>query len=70
MFCSYHSSCIDLSMSLVDSQVEGFLWCLNFVFQGEYVILNDINFGRDSGIFVANLLASLGGGGQRFQIRW
>ena len=42
--CSYHHSCIDLPMALVDFQAEGCLLRLHHVCQGEYVVLNGINF--------------------------
>ena len=44
MVYPYRSSYIDLTMALVDCQVEGFPLFLHHVFQGGYVVLNYINF--------------------------
>ena len=44
MVCSYHSSCIDLPVALVDFQTEGSPSRFHHVCQGEYVILNYIDF--------------------------
>ena len=40
----YCYSCIDLPVALVDCKVEGFHLRLNHVYQGEYVLLNYIDF--------------------------
>ena len=51
MVCSYHSSCIDLPVALVGFQVDGCPSRLNHVCQGEYVLLNYIDFdGSDRNI--------------------
>ena len=44
MVCSYHYSCLDLPVALVDCQVEGCPLRLHRDCQGEYVILNNIDF--------------------------
>ena len=44
MVCSYHYSCIDLPVALVDFQTEGSPSRFHHVCQGEYVILNYIDF--------------------------
>ena len=44
MVCSYHSSCLNLPVALVDCHAEVFLSRLHHICQGEYVILNDIDF--------------------------
>ena len=44
MVCSYRSSCLDLPVALVGFQMEGCPSRLNQVCQGEYVLLNDIDF--------------------------
>ena len=41
---SYRSWCIDLTVALIDFQLEGCPLSLNRVCQGEYVLFNDINF--------------------------
>ena len=46
MVCSCHYYCHDLSMALVDCQVEDFSYYLYHICQEEYVILNDTNFDR------------------------
>ena len=46
MLCYYRSSCIDSPVALVDCKAEGFPLYLHQVFQGEYVILNYIDFDR------------------------
>ena len=49
-------------MDIIDCQMEGRPSRLYHVFQGEYVILNYINFDRGIKTFVAIILMSLGGG--------
>ena len=43
MVRSYHSSCINLPVALVDCQVEGCAARLYHVYQGEHVAMHDIN---------------------------
>ena len=52
MLCSWRSSCLYLTVYLVDFLVEGFSSCLYQICQEEYVLLNYINFGEGSGRFV------------------
>ena len=47
MVCSYPYSCIYLPVELVDCQVDGFPSCLHHVYQGVYVVMNEI--GLDGG---------------------
>ena len=43
MVCSYSSSFINLTVALVDFQVEGCASRLHYVCQGEYVAMHDID---------------------------
>ena len=50
--CSYRSSCLYLPVVLVDCQVEGHPLRSHHICQGEYVVLNDIDFdGAERKIF-------------------
>ena len=46
MVCSCRYSCLELPVALVDCQVEVCPLRLNHICQGEYVLLNDIDFYR------------------------
>ena len=51
MVCSYRYYCLDLPVALVDYQAEGCPSRFHHVFQGEYVLLNDIEYdGADQNI--------------------
>ena len=69
MVCSYHSSCLDLPVALVDCQVGGYPPRLYHVCQGEYVLLNYINFdGGEWNIFRV-FFDNLGRGGKSYQLK-
>ena len=52
MVCSYRSSCLDLSVALVDCQMKGRELRLHHVCQGEYVAMHDIELdGVERNIF-------------------
>ena len=42
--CSYRSTCLELTVALVDCNMEDCSSRLRHIFQGEYVVLNDIDF--------------------------
>ena len=44
MVCSYHSTCLELPVALVDFKMEGCSSRVHHVFKGGYVVLNDIDF--------------------------
>ena len=60
MVYSYRYCFFDLPVGIVDCQVEGCPSRLYHVCQGEYVLLNDIDF-EWSGRFFAIVLMRLGG---------
>ena len=69
MVCSYRSSCIDLPVALVDCQVEGFHLILHHICQGDYVILNDIDYdGAEWNIF-RNCVDKLQGRGKSEKLK-
>ena len=61
MMCYYRSSCLEFPVVLVGCQVEGCSRLLHHICQGEYEILNGIDFDRGSGRFVAIVSTSWGG---------
>ena len=60
MVCNYRSSCLDLTVVLVDFQVEGCPSRLHRVFQGDYVILNYIDFDGEKRKIFTVVLTILG----------
>ena len=60
--CSFHYYCLDLSVALVDFQVEGWTLRLHHVYQGEYVILNYIDFDGGEWNICNDCVDKLGGG--------
>ena len=46
MVCSYHFSCLDLPVALVDCQVEVCVSRLHHIYQGGYVAIHEIDLDR------------------------
>ena len=64
MVCYYRPSCIDLPVALVYCQVEGCPSRLHNVCQGEYVVLNYIDFDRSERNICHNFVDELQGQGK------
>ena len=45
MVCSYHSSCLEFNVMLVDFKMEGCASRLHHVRQGGYVVMHEIDLG-------------------------
>ena len=66
MLCYYCYSCPELPLVLVDFKLEGFPSILQHIFQGDYVLSNDIYVKEGIRIFVVVVLTSLGRGKVRY----
>ena len=64
MVCSYYSYCIDLPVALIDCKVEVCPLHLYQICQGEYVVLNDIDFDEADRKICHNCINELRGGGK------
>ena len=64
MVCSYRYSCIDLPVALVDFKEEGCPLHLYPIFEGEYVVLNDINFDGEERNICRDCVNEIRGGGK------
>ena len=69
MVCSYRSYFIKLLVVLIYFQVKGYPLRFNHVCQGEYVVLNDIDFDRAERNICRDCVDELRGGGKYYTLK-